>query len=176
MNLFFELNKMFGALLLSLIIIMVTGMVTSFIFSEDMPEKPGFEIAVASTDGAAPAAAAEAEEVVDFATLLASADVDKGTKVFKKCAACHTAEAGGKNKIGPNLHGIVGRQPASVDSFKYSAAMTEFAADKVWDVDTLNAFLTKPKDLVNKTSMSFAGLKKDKDRANLIGYLQTLAE
>lgn len=175
MNLFFELNKMFGALLLSLIIIMVTGMVTSFIFSEDLPDKPGFEIAVANPNNAVPAAAEE-EEVVDFATLLASADVDKGIKVFKKCAACHTAEAGGKNKIGPNLHNIVGRQPAAVADFKYSAAMTEFGADKVWDVDTLNAFLTKPKDLVSKTSMSFAGLKKDKDRANLIGYLQTLAE
>ena len=171
---FFELNKMFGALLLAAIVAMVTGMVTSFIFSADMPEKPGFIIEVADASGEAPAAEEEEEEV-DFASLLAEADVDKGAKVFKKCAACHTTEEGGKNKVGPNLFGIVGRQPASVDGFKYSDAMQGFAEGNSWDTDTLNAFLTKPKDAVSGTSMSFAGLKKDKDRANLIGYLQGLS-
>ncbi len=172
---FFELNKAFGALLLALLFIMVTGMVTSFIFSEDQPETPGFVIEVADATGGGAAAPKEEEEVVDFATLLASADVDKGQKVAKKCVACHTFEEGGKNKVGPNLFGVVGRNPASVDGFKYSGAMSDFAGDNTWDVDTLSSFLTKPKDLVKGTSMSFAGLKKDKDRANLIGYLQSLS-
>lgn len=173
---FFEINKAFGALLLALLFIMVTGMVTSFIFSEDLPETPGYAIEVASADaGGASAAPKEEEETVDFATLLASADVAKGQKIAKKCAACHTFDEGGKNKVGPNLFGIVGRSPASVDGFKYSNAMTEFAANNSWDVETLNNFVTKLKELVKGTSMAFAGLKKDKDRANLIGYLQSLS-
>lgn len=170
---FFQLNKAFGALLMALIFIMVTGMVTGFIFHAETPEKPGFVIEVADASGDA-APAKEAEEEVDFATLLASADIAKGEKVTKKCAACHTFDAGGATKTGPNLHGVFGRAVAGVDGFKYSSAMTEYADGKVWDVDTLNAFLTKPKDVVAKTSMAFAGLKKDKDRANLIGYLQSL--
>ena len=169
----FELNKAFGALLLALIFIMVTGMVTGFIFHKADPETPGYviEVAEASQD-----AAPEAEvEEVDFATLLASADAEKGAKVAKKCASCHTFEAGGATKTGPNLHGVVGRAVASIGDFKYSDAMTGFAEGKSWDAETLNAFITKPKDLVGKTSMSFAGLKKDSDRANLISYLQSLA-
>lgn len=170
---FFEINKAFGALLLALIIVMVTGMLSSYIFSEDLPETPGFNIEVADASGNT-AAPKEEEAPVDFATLLASADLEKGKKVTKKCASCHTFEQGGKNKIGPNLFGIVDRAPASIDGFKYSDAMKAFADGNSWNTDTLNTFLTKPKDLVSKTNMSFAGLKKDKDRANLIGYLQSL--
>ncbi|PLW75814.1 c-type cytochrome [Cohaesibacter celericrescens] len=169
----FELNKAFGAFLMALIFIMVTGMVTSFIFHAETPEKPGYVIEVA--DASQEAAPEEVVETVDFATLLASADADKGAKVAKKCASCHTFDAGGANKTGPNLHGIVGRAVASIDGFKYSGSMTEFSEGKSWDVETLNSFLTKPKDLVEKTSMGFAGLKKDKDRADLVSYLQSLS-
>ena len=170
---FFELNKMFGALLMALIFIMVTGIVTGFIFHEEKPKTPGYMIEVADTSGDAAPVEEEVVEV-DFAALLASADIGKGERVAKKCAACHTFDAGGATKQGPNLHDVVDRPIANIDGFKYSGAMVEYGEGKVWDVDTLNAFLTKPKDVVAKTSMAFAGLKKDADRANLIGYLQSL--
>lgn len=103
---------------------------------------------------------------------LADGDAKKGAKVFRKCKACHVADEE-KNKVGPHLVGIIDRPVATVDGFKYSAAMVEFGADgKVWDIETLTVYLKKPKDLVKKTSMAFAGIKKDSDMENLIAYLQ----
>lgn len=101
----------------------------------------------------------------------ADGDAAKGEKVFKKCKACHTIEQGGKNKIGPNLFGIVGKKSASVEEYKYSKAMKN--ADLTWDEATLSEYLKKPKAFVKGTKMSFAGLKKEKDRDNLIAYLKT---
>ena len=106
------------------------------------------------------------------APALAEGDPVKGAKVFKKCKACHTAEDE-KNKVGPHLVGIVDRPVASIDGFKYSKAMTEFGSDgKIWDVETLTIYLKKPKKLIKKTSMAFAGLKKDADIENIVLYLQ----
>ncbi len=102
-------------------------------------------------------------------------DAAKGEKVFKKCKACHTTDAGGKNKVGPNLHGIVGKAAGTVEGFKYSKALLEAAeGGLVWDEANLDAFLTKPKKFIKKTKMSFAGVKKDEQRADLIEYLKTL--
>ena len=112
-----------------------------------------------------------AEEGPDFATLLADADVGKGAKVFKKCAACHKVEEG-VNKTGPSLYGIVGKAVASADGFGYSGALKAVA--ETWGTDELNAFLAKPKSFAPGTAMSFNGLPKDKDRANLIAYLDSL--
>ncbi len=100
----------------------------------------------------------------------AEGDAAKGAKVFKKCKACHTIEAGGKKKQGPNLHGIVGREAASVEGFKYSKAMK--ASGLTWDEETLDKFLTKPRKLVPKTRTAFAGLKKESQRKNVIAYLK----
>jgi len=102
---------------------------------------------------------------------LADGDAAAGQKVFNKCKACHSPEAG-KNKIGPSLHGVVGRNAGAVEGYKYSSAMAE--SGLVWDEATLDKFLTKPKDLVNGTKMTFAGLKKEDERANVIAYLKTL--
>lgn len=99
-----------------------------------------------------------------------AADVTKGKKVYKKCKACHTLKAGGKNKIGPNLNGVIGRKAGSVEGFKYSKAMK--ASDVVWDEANLDKFLKKPKKFMKKTKMSFAGLKKEKDRVNVIAYIK----
>ncbi len=102
-------------------------------------------------------------------TALAEGDAAKGKKVFKKCKTCHTFDPG-KKKIGPHLTGIVGRKAASVEGYKYSKAMK--AADIVWDEANLDAYLKKPKAFVKGTKMTFAGLKKDSQRQDVIAYLK----
>ena len=113
---------------------------------------------------------AAAEEGPDFATLLASADVAKGGKVFGKCKACHKID--GSNATGPYLNGVVDRAVGAVDGFSYSGKMA--AVFQTWDADSLNAFLENPKGAAPGTKMSFSGLKKPEDRANLVAYLQSL--
>lgn len=116
--------------------------------------------------------AAPAEEVVEvaFADVLAAADAGKGEKVFNKCKACHKLD--GSNGTGPFLNGIIDRAVGGIDGFGYSAGMAGLGGD--WNVDLLNDFLAKPKDIIPDTKMSFSGLKKIEDRANLIAYLATV--
>ncbi|MDA0229662.1 MAG: cytochrome c family protein [Proteobacteria bacterium] len=118
-----------------------------------------------------------AEEIVASVSidqLLAVADMAKGQKTFKKCSACHTVDQGGKNKVGPNLWNIVGRGVAVVEGFNYSDAMASHGGS--WSIAALNEFLANPKGTVPGTKMSFAGVKKDGDRANVMLYLQSLSE
>lgn len=109
------------------------------------------------------------------APAFAEGDAEKGEKVFKKCKACHAVGEGAKNKVGPTLNGIMGAPAAHLgDEFKYSDAMKEAAAGGlVWNEETLSEFLTKPKDFMKGTKMSFAGLRKESDVVNVIAYLQT---
>jgi len=101
---------------------------------------------------------------------------DDGKKVAKKCAACHSFDEGGKNKIGPPLWGIMNKTAGQAEKFKYSATMKAFGeSGGTWDYATLDGFLANPKGLVPKTKMSFAGLKKEKDRAAILAYMRTLA-
>jgi len=111
--------------------------------------------------------------IIATSPALAEGDAAAGEKVYKKCKTCHSLEAG-KNKLGPNLAGIFGRQAGSVEGFKYSAAMA--SSGIVWDEATLDAFLAKPKDVVPKTKMAFAGLKKEDQRHDLITYLKEAAQ
>jgi cytochrome c len=149
----------------------------------DKPAYPlieGEEMAAAEeateTGTAAPAAeeAAPADNGEGIATLLASADQEAGAKVSKKCGACHSFDKGGPNKVGPNLWDIVGRAVASHEGYSYSGALSDMGGE--WSYESLNAFLTKPKDFVTGTKMSFAGLKSAEDRANLIAFLRSLSD
>lgn len=114
---------------------------------------------------------AAVEEVVDFPTLLASADAGKGERVFKKCASCHSFEAGGGNKVGPALWGVMGRQKAAVADFQYSDALSSLGTN--WTPEAMNAFLENPKEYAPGNKMTYRGLSKPEDRAALIVYLQT---
>lgn len=173
----FEFNKLIGALLGAVFIVFSVSLISDAIFAAPIPEKPGFAIEAAEEPEAG-AGGAAAPAAVPIATLLATADAAAGEVVFKKCAACHTGDKGGANKVGPNLYGIVDRPVASHEGFGYSGAMKEFAqgGTVVWDYDHLNHFLLSPKALVKGTAMGFAGLKKDDERANVIAYLRTLAD
>ena len=127
----------------------------------------GFQIEI-SADGK-PVAKKE-EKPVDLASMMASADVMRGAKIFKKCASCHSAERGGGNKVGPNLFGIVGRAKGVVAGFAYSSALK--AKGGAWDKESVNTFITKPKDFIPGTKMAFPGLKKPQDRADVILFLE----
>lgn len=172
----FTLNKAAGAVLMVLILTMGVGIVSDIIFEPTIPGKPGYEIVIASSEDATTEVEAE-PEAVPMSERLMAASADDGQKVAKKCAACHSFEQGGANKVGPALWNIVGRAPGGVDGFKYSAAMATYGeSNPAWTYENLDNFLTAPKKYLSGTSMGFAGLRKPEDRANMIEYLRQQAD
>jgi cytochrome c len=168
----FELNKILGAILGTCLVLLVTSFTAGAIFSPVMPEKPGYEIAVKEAPEAGAKEAAAPSEPIE--KLLQTASVEKGAAAAKKCAACHTFEKGGPNRVGPNLFGIVERDRATQAGFNYSAAMKGKGGK--WTYDDLNKFISNPKGFVAGTAMGFAGIQKDSERADVIDYLHTLAD
>ena len=169
----FEINKIAGAFLFSLLLILGVQNLASILYDTDEANPLSYPIEVASHDTDTHG---DGDAVVEagptLAQLLANADITKGAKVAKKCAACHTFDDGGANKIGPNLFGIVGRPTAQVAGFNYSSPMSALGGN--WGFEELNAFLEKPSAYVSRTAMSFAGLRKPGDRANILAYLNSL--
>jgi cytochrome c len=172
----FTLNKIAGAVLMVILLTMGVGIMSDIIFTPTIPGKPGYEI-VLPAEGEATTQTASASEVEPIGVRLASADAAKGEKVARKCMSCHTFEQGGANKTGPALWNVVGRKPGSADGAKYSSGMAAYGAEHdAWTFETLDEFLTSPKNVVTKTSMAFAGLRKPTDRADLIAYLREQAD
>jgi cytochrome c len=168
----FELNKILGAVLATCLGILSLNIAVGAVFEPTKLEKPGYAIAVPDQSGATQTAKPEPAEPI--AVRLASSDPAKGQAAAKQCAACHTFEKGGPNRVGPNLYGIVDRAKASVAGFNYSAAMKAKGGN--WTYEDLDVFLSSPKGYVPGTSMSFAGLSRGGQRADLINYLHTLSD
>ncbi len=165
----FEVNKVIAAVLLVALIVIGIGKISDIAFKVDKPEKSAYKVDVEEENSVASSTTKIVAEKVDIAELLALGDISHGEKVFKKCAACHLVNKGGENKIGPALYGVLGKKVASKSDYKYSKAMSAY--DKNWTFEEMNGYLRKPQSYIKGTKMAFAGLRKDKDRASVILYL-----
>ena len=165
----FEINKIVAAVLMVALLIIGIGKLSNIIFHVEKPKTPGYAIEVEQVTTVSSTTKKAVEEKVDIAALMAMGDITLGEKVFKKCAACHSIVKGGKNNIGPALYNVVGRKTGAVADYKYSKALASF--DKEWTLEELNGYLIKPAKWVKGTKMAFAGLRKEKDRASVIKYL-----
>jgi len=166
----FEINKIVAAILLVALLIIGIGKLSNIIFYVKKPETPGYAVEVAQNDSNSIQTSSEiTDEKIDIASFMAMGDVLTGEKVFKKCAACHSIVKGGKNNIGPALYNVVGRQVGSVNDYKYSKALSEY--ERQWTFEELNGYLIRPAKWIKGTKMAFAGLRKEKDRASVILYL-----
>ena len=166
----FEINKIVAAVLMVALLVIGISKLSSVIFHVEKPETPGYVVEVEKAVATSTEVSSEiTEEKVDMVALMALGDLATGEKVFKKCAACHSIIKGGKNNIGPALYNVVGRQIGSISDYKYSKALSDYG--KVWTFEELNGYLIKPAKWIKGTKMAYAGLRKEKDRASVIIYL-----
>jgi cytochrome c len=172
----FELNKFAAAILLAGIVAMVSSFLAEALVKPKPIAQPGYVVAGAEAKPAAAGGGApKAEELAPIAPLLAKADAAEGEKISKQCAACHTFDKGGANRIGPNLYGVIGSHPAEVQGFAFSKAL-EGIKDKVWNYEALNQWLAKPQAYAPGTKMTFAGLRKPEQRADVIAFLRSKSD
>mgnify|MGYP003148617859 FL=1 len=167
---FSRMEKLGFGVLVTAWVVWGTNKIGDTLVHANEPEKMGFEVAVADQGDAQDAAPKEAEKPV--MELIATASADAGAKVFKKCTACHSAEAGAKHKIGPNLWEIVGRGQGKADGFNYSGTLAGLGG--TWSIEELNKFLDNPKEYAPGNKMTFRGIPKNADRAALLVYLESL--
>ncbi len=165
------MNKIIVSIALAVILVLVINKITDVIFYVEKPEKSAYQVASITTNDSSVAAETNSSSSGsgDIMAMFASTSAAEGAKVFKKCAACHSINEGGSNKIGPALWGVLGRSVGSVPGYKYSKAMASYG--KNWSFEEMNGFLINPKDWIKGTKMSFAGLKKAEDRAAVILYM-----
>ena len=164
----FEINKIIAAIIVTVVIVLGINKLANVVYAVKTPDDATYKIAketkeISKDDNK------KAKDSSDIKTLLALGSIDHGKIVFKKCAACHSINEGGSNKIGPALWGVLGRSVGSVPDYKYSKAMAAYG--KNWSFEEMNGFLLKPKEWIKGTKMSFAGLKKAEDRAAVILYM-----
>lgn len=166
----FEWNKVFAAVIATVLFIMVIGIVAEQPFHREHA-KPAFTIEVASAE----ATDVVVEEGPSFAELMAGASAEQGARQWAKCRSCHTVEKDGANGTGPNLYGVVGRTVAALDDFNYSGALRE-RQTSIWTYEMLDEWLASPKAFAKGTSMSFAGIGREGQRADLLAYLATFTD
>tara|TARA_B100001175_G_scaffold295484_1_gene283596 strand:- start:36 stop:566 length:531 start_codon:yes stop_codon:yes gene_type:complete len=161
-----EINKIIAAILIVVALIIGLDKISEKIFYVEKPESPGYKVEVVATSKTS---SSDKAETVDISALMAMGDFEHGKKIFKKCAACHSVNQGGGNKIGPALYNVVGRVVGGVSDYKYSKSLVSYG--KAWTFEELNGFLIKPATWIKGTKMAFAGLKEEKDRASVIIYM-----
>ena len=166
----FEINKIIAAIVLTVVIVLGINKLADIVYNVKTPEGDTYKVAVVDkTKETGKDNTKKTEGEFDINIFLALGNADHGKKVFKQCAACHSVSKGGSNKIGPALWGVMGRKAGSITDYKYSKGMS--GLNKIWNFQSINTFLIKPKDYVKGTKMVYAGLKKEKDRASIILYL-----
>ena len=169
----FEINKIIAAILMTALVVIGIGKLADIMFHVDKPQESAYKIEGVEVASSSKTKKEEktVAKVVDINSLLAMGDVSHGEKVFKKCSACHMIATDGKNMIGPNLWGVIGRQAGSIGDYKYSKAMIAYG--KKWSFEEMNSYLIKPQAYIKGTKMAFAGLRKQKDRASVILYMNS---
>ena len=165
----FELNKIIAAILMVALLIIGLDKIADSVFHINKPENQGYKVEVEDKSTNSLSQPSDVVEKIDIVAIMAMGDIASGEKIFKKCAACHSINKGGKNKIGPALYNVVGRTVGGVNDYKYSKALASYG--KAWTFEELNGFLQKPSSYLKGTKMSYAGLRKERDRASVIKYL-----
>ena len=165
----FEINKIVAAVLMVALLVIGIGKISQVIYHVEKPKIPGYAVEVDQDSTTNSSIVEVVEKKIDIAALMAMGDLASGEKIFKKCAACHSIVKDGKNKIGPALYNVVGREVGAVSDYKYSKALVGYG--KSWTLEELNGFLLKPAKWIKGTKMAYAGLRKEKDRASIIKYL-----
>lgn len=172
----FEANKIVGAILAAMILAMVSGMIANILVHPTPLEKPAYSVAGGET-AATPAASTAPKGPEPIAGLMATASVKAGEEKARVCQTCHTFKKGERNKIGPNLYGIVGDQIAhGRNDFAFSDALKTKGKGQTWTLANLNHWLWEPRSFAPGTKMTFIGLPKAKDRANVIAFLNSMSE
>ncbi len=162
----FEINKIIAAVLVVFLVVFGIGKISDIVFHVEKPNTSAYKVEFAEVDKSKTSSSVQ---TVDIAALLALGTAEHGQKVFKKCSACHSIKKGGRNNIGPALYSVLGRNMGALQDYKYSKALIAFGKD--WTFEEMNNFLIKPTSYIKGTKMAFAGLKKEKDRASVILYM-----